>query len=81
MLNLARLDLFGPDLAAFMKRAARGLTRIGAFGDRGTPGPIAAASASTSTPFGTIVVRSCAAPSSSCFLRFSLDSVTIRVAW
>jgi choline dehydrogenase-like flavoprotein len=29
----ARLDLFGPDLAAFMKRAARGLTRIGAFGE------------------------------------------------
>ena len=29
----ARLDLFGPELAAFMKRAARGLTRIGAFGE------------------------------------------------
>jgi len=29
----ARLDLFGPDLATFMKRAARGLTRIGAFGE------------------------------------------------
>src|SRR5439155_25340536 len=29
----ARLDLFGPDLAAFMKRAARGLTRINAFGE------------------------------------------------
>src|SRR5262249_61773735 len=29
----ARLDLFGPDLAAFMKRAARGLTRIEAFGE------------------------------------------------
>jgi choline dehydrogenase-like flavoprotein len=29
----ARLDLFGPDLTAFMKRAARGLTRIGAFGE------------------------------------------------
>jgi choline dehydrogenase-like flavoprotein len=29
----ARLDLFGPDLAAFMKRAGRGLTRIGAFGE------------------------------------------------
>src|SRR5215217_6566882 len=29
----ARLDLFGPDLHAFMKRAARGLTRIGAFGE------------------------------------------------
>jgi choline dehydrogenase-like flavoprotein len=29
----ARLDLFGPDLAAFMKSAARGLTRIGAFGE------------------------------------------------
>lgn len=29
----ARLDLFGPDLAAFMKRAARGLTRISAFGE------------------------------------------------
>ena len=29
----ARLDLFGSDLAAFMKRAARGLTRIGAFGE------------------------------------------------
>jgi choline dehydrogenase-like flavoprotein len=29
----ARLDLFGPDLAAFMKRAARGFTRIGAFGE------------------------------------------------
>src|SRR5215475_1071448 len=29
----ARVDLFGPDLAAFMKRAARGLTRIGAFGE------------------------------------------------
>src|SRR5262249_8253584 len=27
------LDLFGPDLAAFMKRAARGLTRINAFGE------------------------------------------------
>jgi hypothetical protein len=29
----ARLDLFGPDLAAFMKRAARGFSRIGAFGE------------------------------------------------
>jgi choline dehydrogenase-like flavoprotein len=29
----ARLDLFGPELAAFMKRAARGLTRFGAFGE------------------------------------------------
>ncbi|HEX4552650.1 MAG TPA: GMC family oxidoreductase [Xanthobacteraceae bacterium] len=29
----ARLDLFGPALADFMKRAARGLTRIGAFGE------------------------------------------------
>src|SRR5213593_1776150 len=29
----ARLDLFGPDLYAFMKRAARGLTRINAFGE------------------------------------------------
>ena len=29
----ARLDLFGPDLTAFMKRAARGFTRIGAFGE------------------------------------------------
>jgi len=29
----ARLDLFGPDLHAFMKRAARGLSRIGAFGE------------------------------------------------
>jgi choline dehydrogenase-like flavoprotein len=29
----ARLDLFGPDLAVFMKRAARRLTRIGAFGE------------------------------------------------
>ena len=29
----ARLDLFGPDLQAFMKRAARGLTRINAFGE------------------------------------------------
>src|SRR5256712_9011667 len=29
----ARLDLFGPELQAFMKRAARGLTRIGAFGE------------------------------------------------
>ncbi|HYU70463.1 MAG TPA: GMC family oxidoreductase [Burkholderiales bacterium] len=29
----ARLDLFGPELHAFMKRAARGLTRIGAFGE------------------------------------------------
>src|SRR5262249_3913008 len=29
----ARLDLFGPDLHAFMKRAARGLTRINAFGE------------------------------------------------
>jgi len=29
----ARLDLFGPELAAFMKRAARGLTRINAFGE------------------------------------------------
>jgi choline dehydrogenase-like flavoprotein len=29
----ARLDLFGPDLDAFMKRAARGFTRIGAFGE------------------------------------------------
>ena len=29
----ARLDLFGPELAAFMKRAARGLSRIGAFGE------------------------------------------------
>src|SRR5207245_4522210 len=28
----ARLDLFGAELQAFMKRAARGLTRIGAFG-------------------------------------------------
>ena len=29
----ARLDLFGPELAAFMKRAARGFTRIAAFGE------------------------------------------------
>src|SRR6202008_1713990 len=29
----ARVDLFGPDLWAFMKRAARGLTRINAFGE------------------------------------------------
>ena len=29
----ARGDLFGPDLAAFMKRAARGLTRITIFGE------------------------------------------------
>jgi len=29
----ARLDLFGPDLDAFMRRAARGLTRINAFGE------------------------------------------------
>jgi len=29
----ARLDLFGAELHAFMKRAARGLTRIGAFGE------------------------------------------------
>ena len=29
----ARLDLFGPELHAFMKRAARGLTRISAFGE------------------------------------------------
>src|SRR5580704_13481721 len=28
-----RLDLFGPDLHDFMKRAKRGLTRIGAFGE------------------------------------------------
>jgi choline dehydrogenase-like flavoprotein len=28
-----RVDLFGADLHAFMKRAARGLTRIGAFGE------------------------------------------------
>src|SRR5262249_30032721 len=29
----ARLDLFGPELDAFMRRAARGLTRITAFGE------------------------------------------------
>jgi choline dehydrogenase-like flavoprotein len=29
----ARADLFGPDLAAFMKRAMRGITRINAFGE------------------------------------------------
>jgi choline dehydrogenase-like flavoprotein len=29
----ARVDLFGPDLHAFMKRAKRGITRIGAFGE------------------------------------------------
>src|SRR5215468_1014513 len=29
----ARLDLFGPELASFMQRAARGLTRINAFGE------------------------------------------------
>jgi choline dehydrogenase-like flavoprotein len=29
----ARSDLFGPDLHAFMQRAARGITRIGAFGE------------------------------------------------
>jgi choline dehydrogenase-like flavoprotein len=29
----ARPDLFGPDLAAFMKRAARGITRVNAFGE------------------------------------------------
>jgi choline dehydrogenase-like flavoprotein len=29
----ARLDLFGPELADFMKRAKRGFTRIGAFGE------------------------------------------------
>src|SRR6202035_1649335 len=29
----SRVDLFGADLAAFMKRAARGYTRLGAFGE------------------------------------------------
>jgi choline dehydrogenase-like flavoprotein len=29
----ARIDLFGPELHAFMKRAARGISRIGAFGE------------------------------------------------
>jgi choline dehydrogenase-like flavoprotein len=29
----ARLDLYGPELHAFMKRAARGFSRIGAFGE------------------------------------------------
>jgi choline dehydrogenase-like flavoprotein len=29
----ARVDLFGPELHAFMKRAARGLTRLNAFGE------------------------------------------------
>lgn len=29
----ARSDLFGPDLQDFMKRAARGLTRITCFGE------------------------------------------------
>src|SRR5256885_10103649 len=29
----ARLDLFGPELHAFMKRAARGLSRLNAFGE------------------------------------------------
>src|SRR5256714_10431942 len=29
----ARLDLFGPELHAFMKRAPRGLTRLNAFGE------------------------------------------------
>jgi choline dehydrogenase-like flavoprotein len=29
----ARVDLFGPELADFMKRAKRGFTRIGAFGE------------------------------------------------
>ena len=29
----ARVDLFGPELASFMKRAARGLTRINFFGE------------------------------------------------
>jgi choline dehydrogenase-like flavoprotein len=29
----ARPDLFGPDLAAFMRRAVRGITRINAFGE------------------------------------------------
>src|SRR5204863_3283285 len=29
----ARLDLFGPPLHDFMKRAARGLTRLNAFGE------------------------------------------------
>jgi choline dehydrogenase-like flavoprotein len=29
----ARVDLFGPDLHAFMKRAAKGFSRIGAFGE------------------------------------------------
>src|SRR5204863_468333 len=29
----ARLDLFGPELHAFMQRAARGLTRLNAFGE------------------------------------------------
>src|SRR5207248_5714933 len=29
----ARLDLFGPELHAFMRRAARGLTRLNAFGE------------------------------------------------
>jgi choline dehydrogenase-like flavoprotein len=29
----ARLDLFGPELAAFMKRGARGITRFGTFGE------------------------------------------------
>jgi choline dehydrogenase-like flavoprotein len=29
----ARLDLFGPELHAFMQRAVRGLSRIGAFGE------------------------------------------------
>ncbi len=29
----ARVELFGPDLHAFMKRAAKGFSRIGAFGE------------------------------------------------
>jgi choline dehydrogenase-like flavoprotein len=29
----ARIDLFGPELTSFMKRAARGLTRINTFGE------------------------------------------------
>ena len=54
--------------------------RIGPPVSRGVGGTAAAIKASTSTPLATIEIFAGAAPSSSCFLRLTSDSVTMLSA-
>ena len=53
----ARADLFGPELHAFMKRAARGLTRIGVFGEELPNSRTASSSSSEKDEFGMPIAR------------------------